>query len=537
MADRVDVLIEGATVVDGTGAPGFTADVAIAGGRIAAVGRLADTPATRRIEADGAVVCPGFIDMHSHSDLSILAHPDATSRIVQGITTELVGNCGHSPAPVVEETAEEMRRWHHASPAVYDFTWRSMADFFARVEAAGPATNQAALVGHGTVRAAVLGFADRAPSADELARMQALVADAMRDGAFGLSSGLIYAPGAYGTTAEVAALARAAAPYGGFYATHMRDEADGLMDALNEAITIGREGGVPVQISHLKLAGTRQHGRAAEAIGLIERARLSGVDAAADFYPYTAGSTGLNAMLPPWVLDGGLNEMVERLRSDEVRRRIAAEIEGGLAGWWNPIGASGGWQVVLVTRVPSPERRDLQGLRVDEIARRQGKAPIDAVADLLIAEGGSVQIVLFMMDDRDVAQVARTPWVAMGTDGAATSPAEAQSLVHPRTYGTTARFLGYVRSGDVALEDAIARMTAQPARRLGLSDRGRIAPGQMADVVVLDPATVEDRATYDNPHVAPAGFLHVFVNGVAALSGGAVTGERPGRVLRHRTPG
>jgi N-acyl-D-amino-acid deacylase len=363
------------------------------------------------------------------------------------------------------------------------------------------------------------------------------VAEAMEQGAFGLSSGLIYAPGAYATTDEVVGLASEAARYGGLYATHMRDEADGLFGALDEALEIGRRAGLPVQVSHLKAAGFRQHGRIGEAVARIEAARAAGVAAAADFYPYEAGSTGLSALLPPWLLEGGVDRLVERLSSAEVRRRVQAEIENGLPGWWNPVGAMGGdWRTVLVTRVATEENRPMQGRRLGDVAAERGQAAIDTVADLLVAERGSVQIVIFMMDPADVAEVARTPWVSMGTDGSAVSPKVAQrQLVHPRTYGTTARFLsGYAgRRGGPSWPEAVARMTSVPAARLGLKDRGRVAAGMKADLVVLDPASLEDRATYAEPHVAPAGVELVTVNGTVAVRDGRVTGKRDGRVLRR----
>ena len=537
MEDGFDLLIRGGQLIDGSGAAARTADVGVRGAEVAAVGDLAGVSAREVVSAEGRIVCPGFIDMHSHSDLVILAQPDATSRIGQAITTEVVGNCGHSAAPRTDAFEAEFAAQRRGAPPEMDYRWHSVGEFLERVSAARPATNQAVLVGHGTVRVGAMGYADRPATAAELARMESLVAEAMADGAFGLSSGLIYAPGAYASTDEVAALATAAARAGGFYATHMRDEADGLFTALDEALEIGRRAGLPVQVSHLKAAGRRQHGHVAVAVERIEKARREGVDAAADFYPYEAGSTSLSALLPPWVLEGGVDRMVERLGDADVRRKIAREIDAGLTGWWNPVGAMGGdWTTVLVTRVGSDRNRLLQGRRIGELAAERDRDPVDMVADLLCEERGSVQIVIFMMDSRDVATVASVPWVMMGTDGSAVSPAAAErQLVHPRTYGTTARILrDYAGPGRaVTWEAAIHRMTALPAARLGLTDRGRLAAGMKADIAVLDPATLEDRATYARPHVLPTGVDLVVVNGSVALRGGAPTGARAGVVLRR----
>lgn len=533
----LDLLVRGGLVIDGSGRAGRVQDVGVQGGEIVAVGDLAQAEAAETVDASGLVVTPGFIDMHSHSDLSILRHPDATSRIVQGITTEVVGNCGHSAAPRADGGAAVEGLDRDLVPDGVR-PWWSLAEFAERVAAARPATNQALLVGHGTVRRAVMGYAAMRASAAETTAMCDLVTAAMEDGAFGLSSGLIYAPGAYAGTDEVVALARAAAAAGGrFYATHMRDEADGLFEALDEALEIGRRADLPVQVSHLKAAGVRQHGRIGEAIARIEAARTAGFDVQADFYPYEAGSTGLGALLPPWLLEGGPARMVERLGRADVRRQVADEIERGLPGWWNPVGAMGGdWDRVLVTRVAADGGRSAQGRRIGEIARERGVSPLDAVAELLAEAGGSVQIVIFMMTAEDVRTVAGTAWVSMGTDGSAISPAVAdRQLVHPRTYGTTARFLadhaGVHRP--TAWEEAVRRMTAMPAERLGLANRGRVAPGMRADLVVLDRAHVEDRATYARPHVAPAGVELVTVNGVVALRAGQVTGARAGEVLRR----
>lgn len=533
-----DQVLRGGRVLDGSGAAAFVADVAIRAGRIAAVGPNLGRDGAEVLDIGGLTLVPGFIDMHSHSDYTLFSAPAAESRIGQGITTEVTGNCGYSPAPVEPTRRQATLEWSGSLGPGVDLAWRTLAEFLDRLEAQGTGTNVVPLVGHGAVRVAAMGFERRAPTAAELEAMQRLVAEAMADGAFGLSTGLIYPPATYADTAEVTALARVVARHGGLYFTHMRDEADGLFDAIREALTIGRDGGLPVQISHLKAAGRRQWGRMGEVVGLIEEARRSGQDVAADFYPYEAGGTFLYGILPPFLMEGGVGAMIERLRADGTRQRVADAIAHGLDGWWNPVGAIGGWDEVTVVDVASARNKAaLLGRSIGEIARTAGADPLDTALALLAEEHGSVQIVIRMMRDADIERVARTPWAMMGTDGTAETPSAADDhLTHPRSYGTTARLLAdYVRDRATStLAEAVHRMTGMPARRLGLSDRGRIAPGLAADLVALDPAAVADLATYDRPHVPPRGFVHVLVNGEPALRDGAFTQVRSGRVLRRR---
>ncbi len=534
---QADLILRGGCVIDGTGRPGREAGVAIGQGRILAVGSMDGVNARRVLDVGGLTITPGFIDMHSHSDYSLVVAPAAESRIGQGITTEVVGNCGYSPAPVDPARREATMEWSGSLGQGLDYDWRSLGEFLDRLARLGPATNVLALVGHGAVRVAVMGFERRAPTQAELERMGVLVAEALGDGAYGLSTGLIYPPATYCETSEVVALARVAARHGGLYFTHMRNEADGLFDAVREALTIGREGGLPVQISHLKAAGARQWGRMGEVVSLVEEARASGQDVAADFYPYEAGSTFLYGILPPDLMEGGIDGLMVRLGQEDTARWVADAVANGLRGWWNPVGAIGGWDEVTVVDVGSRRNRPLLGRSIAQIARMRETDPVSAALDLLREERGSVQIVIRMMRDGDIETVARTAWAMMGTDGQAESPRAAEEhLTHPRSYGTTARFLGdYVHARQCAsLEQAVYRMTGMPAERLGLKDRGRIAPGLSADLVLIDPARVRDAATYDAPHRPPDGFRYVFVNGVMALDNGKFTYARAGRVLRRR---
>lgn len=533
---QADLVLRGGSVVDGTGAMARQADVALRGGRIAAVGDMRGVDAGRTLDVAGLVVAPGFVDMHSHSDYTLFGAPCAESRIGQGITTEVVGNCGYSPAPLAPERRQAAIEWSGSLGRAMEYNWLTLGDYLGRLERVGVATNVLALVGHGAVRVAAMGFDRRAPTGPELDTMRAMVAQAMADGAFGLSTGLIYPPATYAETDEIVALAQVAARYGGLYFTHMRDEADGLFDAIREALRIGREGGLAVQVSHLKAAGNRQWGRMGEAISLIEEARAAGMKVAADFYPYEAGGTFLYGILPPSLMEGGVDAMMARVRDPAVRRATADAIAQGIPGWWNPVGVSGGWAEVTVTDVRSGRNRPLLGRTVVEVARMRQVEPLDAAMDLLAEERGAVQIVIRMMRRGDVETVARTPWVMMGTDGEAASPRDAaEHLCHPRAYGTTARFLGsYVRDlGTSTLEQAVHRMTGMPAARMGLRDRGTIGPGLAGDLVVFDPQRIEDVATYAAPHQPPRGLTHVFVNGALAMEDGQLTLARAGRILRR----
>jgi N-acyl-D-amino-acid deacylase len=526
-----DLKIEGAEVIDGTGRPGARADVGVKDDRIAAVGDLHREPAGRNLHAAGKVVTPGFIDMHSHSDWRLWENRRAESKVRQGVTSEVVGNCGFSPAPVSDEFLGDLRGFALHVPAGMDFRWRSVGDYLRAFDATGTAVNVLQLVGHGTLRIAAMGFARREPTRAELGLMQKLLADGIEDGAWGLSTGLIYAPGSYATTEEIVALASVAARHRGLYASHIRGEGATLLDAVGEAIHIAREGDLPVQISHVKAAGRPNWGKVADALALIDAARGEGLDVMADVYPYTASSTTLRTLLPDWALEGGVAAMLERLADADVRARVRRDIESPATG--QGLLDRIGWENVMVAS--ATRRKDAEGKRISEIAASRGADPLDAAIELIVAEGGKGSMILFQLDERDLRRALVHPAVMIGSDGSALAPygGLAAGKPHPRSYGTFPRVLGaYARDERVlSLAQAVHKMTGLPARRLGLKDRGVIAVGAKADLVVLDARRVADRATYEAPHQYPSGIEHVLVNGSLVIKDGEHTGSLPGRLL------
>jgi N-acyl-D-amino-acid deacylase len=472
--------------------------------------------------------------MHSHSDWRLWGNRRAESKIRQGVTTEVVGNCGFSPAPVNPAFREDLRGFALYIPPGLDLSWRSVGEYLDRFEGDGCALNVVQLVGHGTLRIAAMGFARRPPTAAELDTMRRLVAESLEGGAWGLSTGLIYAPGSFADTGEIVELARVAARGGGFYASHIRGEGTTLLDAVSEAIRIGREGGLPVEVSHLKAAGRLHWGKVTEALALIDGARADGLDVTADAYPYTASSTTLRTLLPDWALEGGIEATLARLADSTTRARITAEVEAGTGSREN-FAANVGWDAIMIAYAPT--RRDAEGRRLSELGRAWGLAPSEAALRLIEAERGKASMILFQLDEADVRRVLAHPQVMIGSDGSALAASGelAQGMPHPRNYGTFPRVLGrYSRDeGVLALEQAIYKMTGLPARRLGLADRGVIRVGARADLVVFDPRTVEDRATYEAPHQYPRGIEHVLVNGRLVIRDGEHTGSLPGRVLRR----
>ncbi len=534
-----DLLIRGGTVVDGTGMPGRRADVAVSGDRIVAVGDLS-VAAVDEVElvldATDRVVSPGFIDPHGHSDGSVLLDGALASHLHQGFTTQLSGNCGDSLAPVTDAGRElvELSLRPHGLVA----SWAAFGEYLDLVDEQPLAPNVAFLVGHGTLRGSVLGAAARPPDRVELGAMVAEVEAAMEAGAFGLSSGLIYAPGMHAEPAEIHALVAATARRGGLYATHMRNEAGGLFGSLEESIAAARAAGpgTRLQISHLKCAARTVWGRAAEAIALIETARRDGIDVAADQYPYTAAATTLATILPPDLQSLGVDACVDALRHRDVRAGVRAEIARGRSGWEN-VAADPGWDGITIAYAAS--HPDWTGRSLGELAADLGRDAADLAFDALADDRLDVSIVIHCMDPADVATILAVPWVAVCTDAEGRRPGHPildSGRPHPRTYGSTARVLGtHVRElGTVPLETAVAKLTSVPAARLGLADRGVIREGTFADLVVFDPATIRDEATYLEPARHPSGIDHVIVNGRPAILSGSETGERPGRLLRRQ---
>ena len=532
-----DVLIRGGTVVDGTGAPGRWADVGIVGDRLEAVGDLSATDEAGVdlvIDASELVVAPGFIDPHGHSDGSLFVDGALASHLHQGFTTQLSGNCGDSLAPITDRGRELVDLALRANGL--QASWATFGEYLDRVAEQHLGPNVAFLVGHGTLRGAIVGPDARPATPEEIAQMAVEVEQALDAGAFGLSSGLIYAPGMHAEPAEVRALVAVAARRGRLYATHMRNEAAHVFDALDEAIDAMRSAGegARLQVSHLKCGSTAVWGRAAEAVGRLEGARLEGLDVAADQYPYTAAATTLAIVLPPSLLGLGVDTCVDALRDAATRRRIRADIDRGISGWEN-VASDPGWEGIRISSAPSHQA--WAGRSIAEIALELGSEPHDVAFDALIEDRLDVSIVLDCMRDDDVETIVAVPWIAVCTDAEGRRPGHPildAGKPHPRTYGSTARVLGeYVRGrGTLSLETAVAKLTSVPAERLRLPDRGVLRAGAFADVVVLDPRTVADQATYLEPATYPAGIPHVFVNGRPAILDGKETGKRPGRLLR-----
>jgi len=531
--ETYDVLLRGGRIVDGSGNPWFAADLAIRGDRIAAIGNLKDAKARRTIDARGLVVAPGFIDMLGQSELTVLVDPRVQSKITQGITTELTGE-GGSIAPQTSFTIEDML----PGIAEYRITvdWHDYEGYFRKLKGKGTAINFAHLVGATQVRQAVLKSDDRLPDAAELESMRRHVARAMEAGAFGVSSSLIYPPASFSDTHELVELAKVASRYGGFYASHIRNEADDIIPALKEAETIGEQAKIPVEVCHLKCAGRKNWGRMKEVVAEIESARARGIDITADIYPYPASSTGLAASLPPTASEGGVARLVARLKDPAESARIRKEVQHPSGGWESLFHNVGGPDNVLVVGVRTPANKPYQGKRLSEIADLRGKDPIETMFDLLVEENGSVDCVYFAMSEDDVRVAMATPWVAFNCDNAGVSPEGVlgASNCHPRAYGSFPRVLGlYVRDQKVLrLEDAVRKMTSLPAQKLGLRDRGLLRPGLYADITVFDPDKVIDRATFDAPHQFSEGIVEVFVNGIAVVDQGKITGRLPGRILR-----
>ncbi len=531
-----DLLLLGGTVVDGTGAPRRAADVAVSGDRIAAIGDLSGRTAVRTVDAKGLVVAPGFIDMLGHSEATILVDPRGVSKVTQGITTEITGE-GLSAAPVDANTLRDDSAQNAAWGLTVD--WHDLDGYFRRLERSGTPINLASFVGATQVRKYVIGDARRAPTAAELAQMEALVDTAMRQGALGVSSALGYAPASYARTGELVALARVAARYHGLYATHIRSEGDRIDQALTEAFSIGRRADVPVEVWHLKVAGRANWGRMGAILRRFEALRAAGRRVGANSYPYAASATGLDAAIPAWAHAGGPDSLVARLRDPATRARLKRALgDHWGTGGRNAAGNAGGGALsgVMVLDVLDSTLRRYEGRRISDIARQEGKDPYDVLFDLVAADHAGTGAAFFSMSEEDVEAALAAPWVGVGSDFgavAADGPLDMRQ-VHPRAYGTFPRILGrYVRERHVlTLETAIRKMTGVAAERMGLKERGLLRSGYYADITVFDPVTVSDRATFENPHQTAVGIRYVMVNGTLTLDDGRLTGARPGRALR-----
>ena len=532
-AQDFDVLIRNGHIMDGTGSPWYSADVGIKDGRIAALGRLPGATAKKLIDAQGLLVTPGFIDLLGQSEMTILVEPHLPSKIFQGITTEITGE-GGSAAPLNERIIESDRVSYEHLKITPD--WRTLGQYFTRLEHRGIGINLASYVGATSVRRMVIGDDNRPPTAPELEQMKLLVADAMRDGAFGLSTSLQYAPAPYAGTEELIALAAEAGRFGGIYATHMRSEQTGIMQALDETIRIGREAHVPVEIWHLKAAGKPMWGKMKEIIARIEAARASGVDVTADTYAYTAWFNSFSAFVPPWAHDGGDAKLIERMKDPATRARIRKDMTTATTEWDNEWLAIPGPEAILLCVFQNPALQPLQGKTLAQAAALRQQDPIDALLDILIEDEAYSSVAVFGMDEPDVTLALQQPWVAIDNDSQGTAPTGllGQEHPHPRAYATFPRILRkYVREEHkLTLQDAIRKFSALPAQRLGLTDRGVLKAGMWADIAVFDPDKIRDVATFAKPNQLSAGMEYVLVNGVPVIAGGKATNLLAGKVLR-----
>jgi dihydroorotase/N-acyl-D-amino-acid deacylase len=530
---QFDLLIRGGRVVDGSGHLAYTADVAIKDDRIVKIGNLSQATAARVIDARNLVIAPGFIDMLGQSETYLLIDPRANSKVMMGVTTEITGE-GESIAPINDRQIKEQEDFLRRFNLTID--WRTLAEYFKRLEKQGSGVNLGTFVGATQVREYVIGYDDRPPTSQELDQMKKLVAEAMRDGALGLSTSLQYVPARFAKTDELVELAKVAHQYGGIYATHQRSEANTIDASLDEVFEIAQKAQIPVEIWHLKTAYKKNWGRMAHVLTRIKQARDRGLDVTADIYPYIAGSTALSACLPPWALEGGTEKMLNRLRDPQTRQRLKKEIAEEQTEWENIYLGSGGPSGVLIGAVVNRELESLQGKRISEIAERQKKDPLDVVFDLILADHGQTGAIYFMMSEADMRAAMQSPFVSFCTDSGAraTDGPLAGSKSHPRGWGSYPRILGrYVRDEKLlSLETAVHKMTGAPAARVGLRERGLIKEGMFADITVFDPAKVIDRATFESPNQYPAGIEYVLVNGKISVDKGQRTPALAGRVLR-----
>ncbi len=525
-----DLVITDGTVVDGSGQLWFPADIAIRNDEIVRVGRLEDKQksARRLISAKGLVVSPGFIDIHSHSDYSLLVDGTAQSKVRQGVTTEVLGEAD-SAGPIQGKAKVDLSAYN------LQVDWTTLGEYLGRLQKSGISVNVASYVGATQVRSCVLGEDSRDPFPEEMEQMKQLVTQAMKDGAFGLSSSLIVPPDTYLSTSQLIELASAVKPFAGIYSTHIRGEGETIREAIQEALAIGGQAQLPVDIIHLKIADKRLWGKMKAICDQIEEARGEGKRITANMYPYIAGQNDLVALIPPWAMEGGRSKMLERLRDFAQRAKMEKDIYGGVKGWFNHYLSMQGWDAARIASVRKEKNKIYEGKSVAEVARIMNKKPTDVVFDLLVEEAGSVPAVYFLMSEEDLRYALQVPWVSIGSDGTAVRPDGilSKGKPHPRWYGTFPRVLGkYVREEKVlSLEDAIRKMTSLNAEKLGIPDRGLLKEGKKADITIFDPDTIIDKATFENPHQYPEGIVYVIVNGAVVLDQGQHLGARPGKVL------
>jgi len=527
-----DLVITNGHIIDGSGSPWYSGDIGIRGGKITAIGNLSGDARTRTIDAQGKVVAPGFIDMLGQSEMTILVDPRLPSKIYQGITTEITGE-GGSAAPLndaIIRADQSGYEHYHIDP-----DWRTFRQYFARLEKQGMGINLASYVGATQVRRMVLGDDDKQPSPEQLVQMKTLVREAMKDGAVGVSTSLEYAPAPYAKTDELIALASEASRFGGIYATHMRSESDAVVESIDEALRIGREARIPVEIWHLKVAGKNNWGRMPEVVAKINAARNAGMDVSANTYAYTAWFNDFSAFVPPWGHDGGTAKMVERLKDPGMRARMRKDMLTPSKDWDNEWQEIPGPEAIMIGIVQNPKLVPLQGKRLSDIAKLWNKDPLDALFDFLM-EDPNAGVAVFGMSQPDVTLALQQPWVSIDNDSSGASPEGilGQEHPHPRAYGTFPRILSkYVREEKaLTLEDAIRKFSALAAQRMCLSDRGVLKSGMWADIVIFDPSTVHDRATFENPNQFSEGMDYVLVNGVPVVDQSKMTGKLPGKVLR-----
>ncbi|MFB0522230.1 MAG: amidohydrolase family protein [Candidatus Bathyarchaeia archaeon] len=528
-----DVLIANGRVVDGCGHPWFKADIGISEGKTREIGKLAKRDAEKAIDADNLIVCPGFIDIHTHSDFQLLVNPTMDSHVHQGITTDVIGNCGISVSPVSEfykERAQPLLRLFDMT-----WTWKDLAEFRTILKKKGISLNVATLIGHSAVRAAVMGTKKAAPTPKELDRMKELVAEDMKQGSFGMSTGLFYAPGGYASTSEIIELAKTVAEHGGIYATHMRSEGDIMIESLKEALEIGEKANMPIQISHYKSTGPQNWGKIKVGFKMMEQARKKGLDVTCDAYPWTAGVTPLIDYLPHWAQEGGTVEILRRLEDPILRKKIRTDMEKGIPGE-ESLAKELGWERIMISACPSD--REYEGKTVEEITQTENKDPYDLIFGLLMQNKTEVIAIEFWGSEKDVEKVLKHPLTMISSDSAAITPNGPLGLskCHPRYYGNIPKLLNdYVKKRKImTLEDAVRKATSFPAQKLGLNDRGQISKGKWADIVVFDPDEIAPVGTFGDPHHFPKGVKWVLVNGVVTIEKGNHTGALAGKVLtRH----